>query len=342
MAPERLRMSVIVPAHDAAHVLPASLGALHEGRLAPPEVELVVVDDASGDGTGDVGERMADRVVRLEGSPHGPAYARNRGSEASSGDILVFVDADVCVHSDALERVRDRFEADAGISAVFGCYDTSPPEPGAVSQYRNLVHHYVHWRQPGDAETFWAGLGAVRRDAFDAVGGFDEVRYPRPQIEDIELGYRLRARGYRIVLDPSVRGTHLKRWTLGQVVRTDVRDRGVPWMRLLLERRARGAATLNVDKRERVFTALVVAGVGVAGVGAVFLHAPTLALGVAFVLAALVGNLSLLRWFASIRGLWFTITVVVPMRVLYYLLNGLSVLLALLGRAPRAAERVTP
>ena len=83
-----------------------------------------------------------------------------------------------------------------------------------VSQYRNLLHHFVHQEGNPEASTFWAGCGAVRRAAFDAVAGYDEARFRRPSIEDIELGYRLRRAGYRIRLDRDLQCTHLKRWRL--------------------------------------------------------------------------------------------------------------------------------
>ena len=60
-----------------------------------------------------------------------------------------------------------------------------------------------------------------------------------PSVEDIELGMRLTAAGSAIVLDPAIQGTHLKRWTLVQMVRTDLFKRGIPWVQLLLESRER-------------------------------------------------------------------------------------------------------
>ena len=119
--------------------------------------------------------------------------------------------------------------------AVFGSYDDQPADPAPVSRFRNLLHHHVHSSSPGPAETFWAGLGAIRRDAFLAAGGFDAARYPEPAIEDIELGTRLVADGASIVLDPQIRGTHLKRWSLTSMVRTDLVRRGIPWVQLQLE-----------------------------------------------------------------------------------------------------------
>jgi hypothetical protein len=91
----------------------------------------------------------------------------------------------------------------------------------------------------------------VRRDAFLAAGGFDDRRYPRPMLEDVELGLRLTDDGERVLLMPEVTGTHLKTWSLRQMARTDVRDRGIPWTRLLLERRA-APAVLNLGWRHRL------------------------------------------------------------------------------------------
>ncbi len=131
--------------------------------------------------------------------------------------------------------MREAFAADASLVALFGAYDDAIGI-GTVADFRNLLHRLVHLRSAGSAETFWAGLGAVRRRDFDAAGGFDESRYPRASIEDVELGLRLAARG-PMLLDPAVTGTHLKRWTLTSMVRTDFGRRGVPWTRLVLERR---------------------------------------------------------------------------------------------------------
>ena len=78
-------LSVVVPAHNGKDVLPHSLGALLKSDMDRERWELVVVDDASRDETALVAARYADAVVRLPGQPRGPAYARYRGFEASSG-----------------------------------------------------------------------------------------------------------------------------------------------------------------------------------------------------------------------------------------------------------------
>lgn len=223
--------AVVVPATDRPPTLQRCLAALTAGELRP--------------------ERLA---VQLEPAGAGPAAARNLGAASCESEILVFVDSDVEVHPDALARIAARFAAEPDLAALFGAYDDDPADPGLTSRYRNLLHHHVHAGAAGEAETFWAGLGAVRREVFEAAGGFDAARFPDASVEDIELGMRLRRDGRRIVLDPAIRGRHLKAWTPLSMARTDFARRGVPWARLLLRERQHSTA-LNLGWRRRASAA---------------------------------------------------------------------------------------
>jgi GT2 family glycosyltransferase len=223
-------LTVVIPATDGRATLERVVAAVHQAADAPEE--LIVVD----------------------GPSHlGPAAARNHGSRQASGDVLVFVDADVEVHGDAFTRIRSAFETDTSLAAVFGSYDDDPGARGVVSDFRNLLHHHVHQEGAGAATTFWAGLGAIRRDVFLTLGGFDEQRFPKPSVEDIELGMRLHAQGGRIVLDPAIQGKHLKSWTLANMAKTDLLRRGVPWLRLVIENHS-GSTALNLGWRHRIGT----------------------------------------------------------------------------------------
>lgn len=320
---ERPFLSVIVPAYNGVRVLPQSLAALAASDLPREHWELIVVDDGSTDDTASLAARWADAVVRLPGLPHGPAYGRNRGVEAALGDVLVFVDADVCVHADTLRRFAELFSVERDLAAAFGSYDAQPPVPGLVSQYRNLLHHYHHQRNPGDAETFWSGCGAVRRAAFIGAGKFDEWHYNRPSVEDIDLGHRLRGQGGRIALRPEIQCSHLKRWQLYSMIRTDLLDRGIPWMRLLLhEGRIGSMQALNLRTQEKVNTALV----GVALLCAL-LAIPFgllwLAGAAVLLVPVLVTNADLYRFFIAQRGYRFALAVI-PLNIIYYLLCGCS------------------
>lgn len=320
-----LLLSIVVPVHQGASVLPRCLGALAASDLARERWELIVADDVSLDGTSEAAAKWADRVITLTGRPHGPAYARNRGAEAATGEWLVFIDADVVVHRDTLRRFVEAIEADASMDAVFGAYDDAPPVQGFLSQYRNLLHRYVHLTAAGTADTFWAGCGAIRRSAFVEARGFDQHRYQRPQIEDIELGYRLRDHGRRIVIRPEIQGAHLKHWSFTGSLRTDLFERGIPWVMLLLERGHLGRpASLNLRRGERVKALLAGLALPLIGAAAV-MRQPLLALVASFMLLGVVlSSLPLLIWFARQRGPLFALAVV-PFNLLYYLVSGLSV-----------------
>lgn len=313
-----------MPAHNAAHLLPRTLGALEASDLPRDQWELVVVDDGSSDETASVAGRYADVVVRLPGRAHGPAYARNRGFETCSGQVVAFVDADCVVHPDTLRRFVEAFAQDPDLGAIFGSYDARPAAPGVMSQYRNLIHHYVHHQNAGDVETFWAGAGAIRSDVFAEAGMYDEWHYARPQIEDIELGARIRRLGKRIRLDPAIQVTHLKQWTLLGVIRTDVKDRGIPWARLLAHRGAiLSSGTLNLHWTEKLATILVWLATLLLAASTVWRGHGLATAGLISVMLVLALNLPLWRFFIGVRGFWFTVRIV-PAHLLYYLLNGVS------------------
>jgi GT2 family glycosyltransferase len=297
------RLSAIVPATNDPPTLERCVAAIRAAE-EPPE-EIVVVDRAAAPG---------------------PAAARNEGAARATGDVLVFVDADVVPHGDAFRRIRDAFDAEPALAALFGSYDDAPEAPGLVSTFRNLLHHHVHQNAGGPASTFWAGLGAVRRDAFAAAGGFDSDRYRVPAVEDIDLGPRLKAAGGRIVLDPSVQGTHLKAWSLGEMVRTDFSRRGLPWAELLLERG--GASTaLNLGWRHRL-SALA----AVTASAAIILRRPRAAVGAAAALVAL--NRSFYAVLLRRRGPPQA-AAGVPLHALHHLTGAAAALVAVAARIAR-------
>ena len=312
-------LSVVVPVYNSTGYLQRCLAALAKSDYE--DFDVLVVDDGSTEPVEPLVAQYGFEYLRIDG-PGGPARARNRGVTLVKGKYLVFIDADVCVHPDTLRRFAEVFNADSGIDAVVGSYDETPAEPGFFSQYKNLFHHYVHQTSGGYINTFWSGCGAMRRDLFLAFGGFDEERYRRPAIEDIELGTWVTAAGFQIVLAPQVKATHLKRWTLWSILKTDIVDRGVPWIKLML-RAGAAANTLNAKSSQRVSVALtwlatlllpLVWWLPFAGI-------------IAFLLLSIVSalNFDFYRYFVTHSGVWFTLRVL-PLHWLYFWYCGLCVI----------------
>jgi hypothetical protein len=176
--------------------------------------------------------------------------------------VLFFIDSDVLVYPGTLGRIHASFAQDPELAATIGSYDDAPGSDDFLSQYRNLMHCYVHQTGRREACTFWSGCGAIRRAIFLEHGGFDES-YERPAIEDIELGYRLARAGRKGVLDRHLLVKHLKRWSLWSVLRTDIMDRGIPWTELIL-RDHKLPNDLNVQLSQRLSVALVFLMLGIA------------------------------------------------------------------------------
>jgi len=340
------RLSVIVPVYNGAMHLSRCLDSLRLSNCS--RFEVIVVDDCSTDDSPQIAQRSGARCIR---APHtlGPAGARNLGVAHAQGDIFVFVDADVEVPEGALGLIEKDFADDAQLAAVFGAYDDEPAWGDFLSQYKNLIHSYVHLKSSERAVTFWAGGGAVRREAFVEAAGFDAVRYRHPSIEDIELGYRLARNGKKIKLNKQLRVKHLKRWTVSSLLKADILRRAVPWTQLIVETRHL-PRDLNLTSEARVSAGLV----GLLGAGCiiVLLQAANLLpmirrlgglrgeLGilaiVALVLLAL--NWDVYSFFAKKRGWWFAVRVV-PMHWFYFLYSG--VVFAVCGTTVLARLLVT-
>lgn len=229
--PKRMPLdcSIIIPVSPGSSKFAECLASVVAAARATDEV--IVVVDGEGDGSWKCAESERVRIIRLPATS-GPARARNMGAEAAKSEILFFVDGDVVIKADAVERVRAAFREEPDVAAFIGSYDEDPDEQNFHSQYKNLFHHFVHQHGSPEASTFWGACGAIRREVFLEMGGFDE-NYERPSIEDIELGYRLKETAHRIRLLPDLQVKHLKRWGAGSLIKTDMLDRAAPWTELL-------------------------------------------------------------------------------------------------------------
>ncbi|MEM7721270.1 MAG: glycosyltransferase family 2 protein [Pseudomonadota bacterium] len=235
-------VTAIVPAFNAERFLAACLSGLFSAGFSPDDI--IVVDDGSTDATTDIAAQHQVRLI-AQSEQIGAAAARNAGARAAATPIILFVDADVVVHRNVKSVISDFFRDHPDHDAVFGVYDDAPAEPGSISRIRNLLHRHVHMQNAGAASTFWSGCGAIRKRAFDDVGGFDP---DHRMMEDVALGMSLAGCGKRIRLLPDLQGKHLKAWTLRGMARTDLLDRAIPWARLLKEAAGAGSGPgLNIN-----------------------------------------------------------------------------------------------
>jgi GT2 family glycosyltransferase len=313
--PPSSTISVIIPVHNGGDAFRRCLVSLTQA--APPADELIVV--ANGDeASAQLAERFHAQALRIA-TAKGPATARNFGAKSARGDILFFIDADVEVHPDTIAKVKAAFAEDETLAALMGSYDDTPGAPNFLSQYKNLFHHYTHQTGAEDASTFWGACGAIRRDIFERLGGFDEF-YRKPCVEDIELGYRLKKAGYRIALCKSIQVKHLKRWEVISLLKAEVIYRGIPWTELLARERQMNN-DLNLKWSSRLSVVLVYALIAAVAI------APwqpwSLGMALLLAIALLAINAPVYQFFGQKRGFFFTLQVI-PWHWLYYFYSGLA------------------
>lgn len=315
-------LSIIVPAYNSAQTLDACINALLRACQQIHRAEILVVDDGSTDDTSSIASRYNVRILRIRNNS-GPAAARNLGAAHATGNVLVFVDADVAVAEDSLKRIVEHFKITPGDCALIGSYDDSPKEKNLISWYRNLLHHYVHQNAPEYATHFWTGLGALSKSVFDSLGGFDEQNFGRG-CEDIELGYRLRAKGYSIAMDKALQGKHLKHWSLISMIRTDLLIRAIPWTHLLIRyKHFPSDFSLGLSQRVSVATAWLF-----------LIVAPFIIVKPQYPFAVLISFIGV-NWpffkFLAKNGGWLLSAVCLPLHLLYNFNAGLGFLIGALN-----------
>ncbi len=162
--------AVVIPAHNATRTLARCLRAvrpqLDEGD------ELVVVDDGSTDRTSEAAEREGATVLRLR-AQGGAGAARNAGVAVTTAPWMLFIDADVYLPSNLLARLRGLVSALEDQDAVVAVYEARPMHRNPASLFLHLGQAFrMHSLAPGPGTVLGTSCAAVRRRAFEAVGGF--------------------------------------------------------------------------------------------------------------------------------------------------------------------------
>ncbi len=309
-------ISIVIPVHNGGENFRTCLSSL--AKLEPLPGEIIVVADGDTDGSWRLAEEFGAEVLRIP-TAGGPARARNLGAQTAKGDILFFMDADVAIPPDTVSQIAVAFTQEPDIAAIIGSYDEAPGAGNFLSQYKNLFHHYTHQTASEEASTFWGACGAIWREVFLKMGGFDES-YRHPSIEDIELGYRLKGAGSRIRLLKTLQVKHLKRWGVVSLLKADFFYRALPWTELIWRDR-QFINDLNLQQKNRI-SVILTYGLLSAIVVSFWWRSALLAAGLqGGLLLAL--NVRVYRFFHRQRGMWFAIQTV-PWHWLYYFYSGLA------------------
>lgn len=204
------KISVIIPNYNGRKLLEKNLPKVIENC---PGVEIIVVDDASTDGSQIYLKSQKPKINLIENSKNlGFAKTANKGAKFAKGDLILFLNTDVEVNSNFINIVLNYFK-NKSIFAV-GLADLSHESNKVVTRGRGtaaisrgfLIHSK---REPKAGKTFWVsgGSGLFDKGKFLQLGGFDDIFSPF-YWEDIDLSYRAYKSGYRCIFEPNAKVRH--------------------------------------------------------------------------------------------------------------------------------------
>jgi cellulose synthase/poly-beta-1,6-N-acetylglucosamine synthase-like glycosyltransferase len=200
-SPSQPSFSVIVPNLHTPSV-GQTVRALEQQDYDHSQFEVIVV------GMDKFGLVQESGMVHFNRSerPLSSAQARNRGARQARGEVLAFTDADCLPHPDWLAALAERF-TDPEVTVVGGGVAFDRHNYWTFADNLSMFYDYLAEHPPGVRRQLPSLNLAIRREVFEAVGGFDE-RYPRPSGEDADLTIRLRKRGHRLYFEPRAVVTH--------------------------------------------------------------------------------------------------------------------------------------
>ena len=174
-----MRLSIIIPAYNEEAYLPATLDAINTARTL--DAEVIVVDNMSTDATRQIAEEHGARVITE--TERNIGKVRNTGADATTGDILVFIDADSIVRPGVFEKIVDAMSDDRCIGGS-GAVEFEPIENRTLIRWHMKLYPIFGalMKMQGGALQF------CRRDIFHELGGFDTTIYVG---EDINFHWRL-------------------------------------------------------------------------------------------------------------------------------------------------------
>lgn len=296
MKPE---ICAVVPARNSGATLEACLrGAIQCLEAAERPFELIVVDDGSSDATADIARREGAKVIR--GGGRGPGAARNLAWRATRAELVWFVDSDCEPEAGCLSSLLCLIESDEGAAGAGGSYSNLEPN----SRLATVIHIEITWRHscmPTEVDHLGSYHLLLRRSALLVVNGFDEtvVNGPgRPGAEDMDLSFRLRDAGFRLLFTPGSRVGHHHPVHLARYLRSQALHGAAAARMFFLRHRRRLAGTTYSRWRDHVEPGLAIVAVG-AWAAAVPAH------GVLPVAAASTATLLVLQlWAATQMAVW--------------------------------------
>jgi len=311
-------ISIIIPVYNSEKTIKRCLESIYQSQYR--YFEVIVIDDGSTDTSLEIVRKYPAKIIKLD-KHKGCAFARNKGTQKAKREILFFVDSDILLKPDTLNKITETFNQKPEICATFGSYSKESAAPNFFSVYRNLLHHYTHQASAEDASTFWTACGAIRKSMFEKLGGFDETLNYFP-IEDIAFGYKILKHGGKIYLNKQLQIKHLKHYSFFSLIKSDLVYRAIPWTKILLKERL---FKRDLNLKTNNILSVVAAFIVLLALLSIKISIYFWVIVVFFVISFLLLNYTFYKFIFREKGLSFTLCSIL-MHYFFYLISGIGLL----------------
>lgn len=213
-----MKYSIIIPAHNSRSTLERCIKSIIESRFNEP-IELMVVDDASSDDTPAIAKRLGAKVISNK-ECKGPGFARNLGAKFAEGSILLFIDSDILLCEDTLQKIDNFFREKNDFAAISCNFDPKCEMSDPISRYKHLYICYSFLNQSPEVLWTFTSCLAIQKDIFQRVGGFNEKILV---LEDELLGREISKNGFRIYFAEKILVKHLRKYSIFDFFKEEIR-----------------------------------------------------------------------------------------------------------------------
>ena len=245
-----LKISIIIPVYNRDELLFLCLKSIKNNFRS--NIEVIVVDDCSPQPFRRLVEDFGYIYIRHDKNK-GAGASRNTGVRNASCDVLLFIDSDIELYPDTIDKIANVFDDDNSISAVTVPISIENKFNNFASKYKTAFFRWSAIGMKSDVAYICTSCAAIKKDVFLKIGGFSE-NYKGASWEDTEMGLSIIEKGWRIRFCKDIEVIHNKKLSLMELIKSDY-GRTVDFVGLLIGKRKqinkfkkRGLKISNADK----------------------------------------------------------------------------------------------
>jgi glycosyltransferase involved in cell wall biosynthesis len=206
------QFSIIIPAFNAEKTLKPCLDHIRKSTFR--DYEIIVVDDGSIDETVRLAESLADHVV-VHTKNQGIMQARSSGSKIAKFNFLVFIDQDILVQPDSLQKIHTFLQKNPTVDAFTGLLSKKHPNADFFSQYKNLYMNYIFKKLPDEITFVYGSIFGLKKEL---MGVYDTTL---KIVQDTAIGQSLANQGKKVVFMRNLKVIHMKKHTFFSWIKND-------------------------------------------------------------------------------------------------------------------------